>query len=647
MTKTHKSGPAEMVRVPLQPSDMQGRRSAARSHTRADKSARDKVHHSSDSDDWTLVTPPQSKSVSPERQAISIPEEAPDGPSELESSNRHQSDSENQCKQIGSKLVRRKTTVGGPDSIGSISNAQTLAKIRTEMHDAHEMQMASDSEQESTSEPEQEDHVSHGSQERNDHLFMLLFNVLLVFVFGMVAYFLGTSRVRSDKLLSQILDSKNQMFNHVYFDPSDHAYTELKLLEEELIECIQRENPNLEGISSWLSELGGRKKGQPPLDFDSVPRLKPIMGMVCYEKEGEWRKRFHRLKTEYNFDLAKTLKRVRNQLTYEMLELHHPTLRFRLIINQLDHLGNLEQRRKDREIEKLKAENFELRRRRASDSQETTDDNSGAQQVASQQNKQSSADSALVSLEGQNRRLRIENEMLKQSLGEKAGTVYIKQSIELEKSERENNALRQFHQQVAQEISKGLRELNVQITDFGAILNDRDESLSARLNQTRGYLMRLVMETSQLAARNKSIQAELNEARLLNAMVVREAQNMMDSENGTSASDHGPTSMRNAISYDSAPLVVGGGAPSDLEAATLRELDSLKCGANSECLATKVNWLMKRAKLRERLRKSQLKANEAAVACDRTSRQGRNLGQKIARRSQRSDGKGSCKDLYA
>lgn len=421
------------------------------------------------------------------------------------------------------------------------------------------------------------------------------------------------------EMLARILESSNRTFNFVYLDPSNHAYTELKLLDEEMLDCIRRENPNFEEIKQWLQDDSQR----PTHDYNSAPNIKPFKGLVCYEEENAWRKKFNKLKVEHNLDLAKILRQVRRQLTYEMLELHHPSLRFKLIINQLEYLDFVDQRRKDRAIERLKAENFELSRRQSAPltatsqeaaeshpSSNTNNNNRIYQQSAnnSQQKRQQQqlTNNALVNLESENRRLLRENEMLRKSLGEKAGTIYIKQSIELEKCERENSALRHFHHQVAQEVSKGLKQLNLHITDFGTILTDRDESLSARLDQTRGYLMRLVEEITHLAAKNRKLQDELRETRVLNALVVREAQNLIEGESGLEVGEHELDTPSNAINNNNFSTINGdSSAAADLpEARRLRELDILNCSTNSDCLTTKVNWLLKRAKLRERLRKA-------------------------------------------
>lgn len=473
--------------------------------------------------------------------------------------------------------------------------------------------------------------------------------------------------------LQKILESSNRTFNFVYLDPSNHAYTELKLLDEEIVDCIRRENPNLEEIKQWLSPSD--KQPQDYITQSGGPNAaKPFKGLVCYENEVEWRKRFNKLKTEYHIDLGKILKRVRQQLTYEMLELHHPSLRFKLIINQLEYLNFVDQRRKDRALERLKAENFELSRRPTSAPatvQDANNDNNNNisnkayQQTPNQQRHHSHhhyqhqqarlTSNSLVSLESENRRLRRENEALKASLTEKAGTIYIKQSIELERCERENNALRQFHHQVAEEVSKGSKQLNLHITDFSAILNggggqgahtgeQENNFITLPLAQTRAYLIRLVEEVGVLVNKNKNLQDELRETRLLNALVVREAKSLIGEEDEGEEMEDEQMEEMNAIHAATLSLGGAGGVITDAMESEIipdekanvssgggggggnlaeqqhyqyltpmssksnepqREQEARdSCLTNRQVEDFKMNWLMKRAKLREQLRRS-------------------------------------------
>lgn len=252
-------------------------------------------------------------------------------------------------------------------------------------------------------------------------------------------------------------------------------------------------------------------------------------------------------------------------------------LQFDLILNQLEYLEYLDQRRKDATIDRLKADNFALRNRL---NERLSKDSSKANQGHDQ--------NSLANVEFENLKLRRENEALKVSLGEKAGTVYVKQSIELEKCERQNSALRKFHQQVAQEVAKGLKQLDLNTMDAAAILNDH-ESLESQLALTRGYLLRYGEEVGNLIARNKILMDELRETTQL--VVAATGGRQIDDQSvnmvGQTLDLHNET---NSCSLSSAG----------------REGD--KFYAPAECwpgkCGEKPNWLMRRAKLRERLRKA-------------------------------------------
>lgn len=331
--------------------------------------------------------------------------------------------------------------------------------------------------------------------------------------------------------------------------PENHLYPDLKLLDEDIAECIKRHNPNVLNADSQIQRT---QLDANPLGGHGFFNYKLFQGLVCYEQEVEWRKKFDQLKSERNLDLRRVVKQAKKRLTTEMLEYYHPSLKFGLILNQLEYLDYLDQQRKDRTLERLKAENLDLLRQlKDLRSKETTN-----QQTP------------LSNIEIENSKLRQENGALKASLAEKAGTVYIKQSLELEKCERENTALKKFHYQVAQEVSKGLKQLDLHTIDAAAILDDH-ESLNSQLALTRGYLLRFGEEVGSLIARNKLLTNEIKETQRVVSSQIENINNRNESvEESYLKNDNPNVSPSNNYQYEQS------------------------------------NWLMRRAKLRERLRKT-------------------------------------------
>lgn len=283
--------------------------------------------------------------------------------------------------------------------------------------------------------------------------------------------------------------------------PTSHQYVELKLLHSELSQCIKRQSPT--SFKYYMSEDRFKDYDQSPnKPYGSSMNQKPYRGLVCYGQEYQWRERFDRLKTDYDLDLRKLMQEAKKTITNEMLEFHHPTLQFKLILNQIEYLDFLENKRNKKQSEEtikyLKAENLQLLRRL------NQPNDTGYQKV-------------VVNLELQNAKLERENEALKANLIGKAGPTYIRQSQELEQLERENLVLKQFHHQVAQEVSKSLKQFNLHIIDASTILDDH-ESLKTQLMLTRGYLRRLSEKISTVLIENESLKEELKEAYLFGAV---------------------------------------------------------------------------------------------------------------------------------
>lgn len=191
---------------------------------------------------------------------------------------------------------------------------------------------------------------------------------------------------------------------------------ELQLLQDELSECIKRQSPT--SYKYYLSDArdayGSSKSGR---EFT----LRPYKGLVCYGQESHWRNRFEKVRHEYNLDLRKLINDAKRKVTNEMLEFHHPSLQFKLILNQIEYLDFLENKRKskkyDETIKYLRGENLRLIRSLS---------DRGRPSEASSHKKH------ISSLEAENAKLKRQIDTLTASLSMKAGPTYMKQSLELE-----------------------------------------------------------------------------------------------------------------------------------------------------------------------------------------------------------------------
>lgn len=422
----------------------------------------------------------------------------------------------------------------------------------------------------------------------------------------------------------------NNTFDFLYSDPSNHAYTELKILNEELVDCIERENPVMRELAHWRS-MSSKELSK----YKTITNTRPFKGLVCYENEVKWRKRFNYLKTEFNFDMRKIVRQIKRRLTNDILVNYHPQTPFELVLNQLEYLDHVEQRRKDRALEKLKAENLDLLRRlnNGSDQERNSGKSQHKQQRQQQQQQRDtngdrdhSTMKSLIILESENVRLRREVESLKSRLAEKAGTVYIKQSIELEKCERENSILKQFHQDVTDEVGRNLRKVGLHQTEelFTHMTTNAkdDDSTSAKLDSTRHLFMKLGEEITKILARNKDLEKDLTESKMLNALVTREAQNLIrDVANRTKQpSEKRVKRIRPTIWYPHDSMGVRQKqqqASKTEKMATTNQLDvtpteHLDKGADDPAREkhlldledSATDWLSKRAQLREQLRES-------------------------------------------
>lgn len=297
---------------------------------------------------------------------------------------------------------------------------------------------------------------------------------------------------------SKKFGKSDDMINLVKNIPQNYeAYYELQRLQDELSQCIKRQSPS--SFKYYMSEDRNenyhKSEGVPSL----TQPLKSYKGLVCFGQEQQWRQRLDKLKSELDLDLRRIVQDVRRYLTSELLEHYHPSLKFKLIVNQIEYLDFLEAKRNKKHIEttmkQLKTENLQIMRRA------NEPDNSNYQKL-------------ILQLEIDNAKLVRENRALKDSLMEKAGTTYIRQSMELEKCEKENDILRQFHKQVSQDASKALKQFNLYTVETPSNLDDT-ESLKSQLMLTRGYMRRLNEEVGGLLIENAALKEELKESHML------------------------------------------------------------------------------------------------------------------------------------
>lgn len=281
------------------------------------------------------------------------------------------------------------------------------------------------------------------------------------------------------------------------------AIYSLQILHSELRQCIKRQSPSSfkyymssDHASKYLKS--GEDKNQ---DLPQT-NVKSYRGLVCFGQEQQWRQRLDRLKTDYGLDLRKVLQDVRRHLTSDLLEYQHPLLEFKLIVNQIEYLDFLESKRNKKQVEatikQLKAENLQLLRRLS------RPDETSYHQV-------------IVGLELENEKLMRENKALRLNLVEKAGTTYIKQSQELEKCEKEKDILKQFHQNIAQDISKTLKQFNLKSVETQTHLDDL-ESLKSQLIYTRGYMQRLSDEVGKILIENAAIKEGIKADHMINVV---------------------------------------------------------------------------------------------------------------------------------
>ena len=390
-------------------------------------------------------------------------------------------------------------------------------------------------------------------------LVSVLTSVIICYLFAKVA-----PNEREQKF-KKILSGNNSLID---IHPSSHAYLELQSLDMDIADCIKSENPNIVDESIWMN---------PDSNLNSMNQ-KPFRGLVCYGQEIDWQNRFEKLKREYNLDMRRVFRQAKKRLSSELLETYHPSLSFKLILNQLEYIEFMEDKRRERAFNRMKAKNHELLVALNS------------KQRNQRQNYQQPWANPMINLESENTKLRQENEVLKASLEEKAGTVYIRQSLELERCERENDALKRFHYQVAQEVSRTLKRLNFKTVDAAAILDDR-EGLNAQLGFTRGYLIRLSDEVGTLMAKNKGLENELNELRLILEDDQKSLISALSSTEMEESSSESGLSLTNddelSISRTNSCRQEAGRERPQLEFKDQRS-----------------NWLMRRARLRERLRKA-------------------------------------------
>lgn len=273
---------------------------------------------------------------------------------------------------------------------------------------------------------------------------------------------------------------------------------EMRSLHHELSQCIKRQSPaSFKYYLSAEDSRTGDKNLLSKLSHSSA--TKPVKGLVCYGQEARWRKWFKDLKEVHHFDLSKSMTEAKRHISKELLKHYHPRLATDLILNQLEYLNFLENKREKKQseetIKQLRGENLLLLRRL-------------------NQPNETGYHKLVVGLELKNSKLARENQALKEKLLQKAGPTYIKQSIEMERLEKENDLLKKFHYQIARDISRILKQFDLHTIDASLHLDDYD-SLNSQLSLTSSYFGRLKEKISSLLLENISLKDELNDSHLL------------------------------------------------------------------------------------------------------------------------------------
>lgn len=517
--------------------------------------------HSPDSDDWTLVSPQPSPSSSPERQSFllnqsrstqtsqsgsdsdsSLKDIIDDGLTEIELNDNFIDHNVriSETISINASAYQACEETGGSSSTDSIQGFQPIDTTTDEEFSTNgsrrssltlsqlneyvdigetskdsgtitvtsqinnldtsvvacngaEFEIHSQQEQQSTSNSPQQQQQESSPNERprlTQPLDALIFRLLDALFWFLVLVLASIYTVHIADFLN-----RNGMYldyiekTNLTITPSQRV--ELRLLNQELSQCVQRQSPS--SFKYYISEepiYSSRK--------DVSGSIKARRGLFCYGQEAKWRSRFDRLKSEYNLDLRTLVDDAKKYSSAGMLRGIDKALDFKLIINQLEYLDFLESRRNKRQsdetIKYLKAENLQLLRR-LNQPNET-----GYQKV-------------VVELELRNSKLQRENEALKAKFVEKAGPVYIKQSMELERLESDNVVLKQFLQQIGKDVSKSLRQFNLHTVDTSTIIDDH-KSLNAQIMLTKGYMRRLSEKISTVLIENEGLKEELKEVYL-------------------------------------------------------------------------------------------------------------------------------------
>lgn len=305
--------------------------------------------------------------------------------------------------------------------------------------------------------------------------------------------------------------------NHVILKitefPTSQQKVELKLLFDELDQCIKRQNPSF--LEYYISEEQSNQAYLDDINNYRAPSFKHLdKTLVCYGQETRWRNRLKQLKDRHNLDLPDLVEQYKRNVTNLILEKYHSAFQYRLILNQIEYLKSLEKKREKKQSEEiikyLRAENLKLLRLL------NQPNDTGYQKL-------------FVDLELKNSQLIRENKALKASLTQKAGTIYIQQSNKLDELDRENILLKQFHNQVAKDVSKSLKQFHLHTVDATTNLNDI-ESLNSQLILTKNHLSRLTDRVSKVLLENESLKEELKENHLLTTSLV----NRVNAENGDS-----------------------------------------------------------------------------------------------------------------
>lgn len=310
----------------------------------------------------------------------------------------------------------------------------------------------------------------------------LLNIALIVPVISFLALaFLGLYTAPIDKMEKNVEKSSSQStFN-----------LELSNLNDEIGKCIKRQ-----------SKFSQEHYPGPVAKFiDEKTKNEYKSDEVCFGQEKFWKQRLSEVFSSTGIDFQSLLYKSRVDAASNWMRNEYPRTNLKYLFNQMEYLDFLENWRNKKYLEEnvkyLKAQNMQL-----------------IHQLNKPKKSRDDLRKNFIDLELENLKLKRENIALKSSLMEKAGPAFIKQSIELEATQRKLTMLKEFHDFVIKNVFKALQQFNLRLVDHTTHIDDSDETiLSAQIELTKGYLKRLNEKLGNLLADNVVLKEELQEFR--------------------------------------------------------------------------------------------------------------------------------------